>query len=167
MLTGSGAGHGEEDHGGKEWGKSAAAIRQRHKDGRPVPNRDRQEIRQAGRGGGISTTKGQLITINQRLIYLSKRPRRRLFLSLGNSINFRDAGTIFFFLRPRVCPCVRTALFIVQAGYGVFPGEETQRGSRKCGTSQWEGGGRQRADAGRADDAHAGSWRKPLACFSI
>lgn len=53
VLTGSGAGHGEEDHGGKEWGKSAAAIRQRHKDGRPVPNRDRQEIRQAGRWGHL------------------------------------------------------------------------------------------------------------------
>lgn len=56
-----------------------------------------------------------------------------------------------------MCPCVRTALFIVQAGYGVsFPGEKTQQGSRKCGTSQRESGGRQRADASGADDTQAG-----------
>lgn len=51
-------------------------------------------------------------------------------------------------------------MFIVQAGYGVFPGEKTQRGSRKRGASRREGGGRQRAVAGSAYDTHAGSLRK-------
>lgn len=166
------AGHAEEDHDGKEWGKSAAQIRKKHKDGRCMAVQSQTETNKrfdsrAGRrpgaanssARGISPTREQLITINQRLIYLSKpawAPSASVSLgSLGNSINFRDAEL----LRPRVCRCVRTALFIVHAGYGVFPGEKTQQGGRKRGTSQRERGGRQRVDSGSADNTHAGSQR--------
>lgn len=108
MLTSFKAGPAEEHHGGKEWGKSAAQIRKRHKDGRCMAVQSQTETNKrfdsrAGRrpgaadssARGISPTREQFITINQRLIYLSKRLglRARLFLSasLGNSINFRDA----------------------------------------------------------------------------
>lgn len=87
-------------------------------------------------GGGISATKEQLIMIHQRLIYLSKRARAlAASVSLGslgtNSINFRDAQLFCVFLRPRVCPCVRTALFIVQAGYGVLFSREKDAEGRQ------------------------------------
>lgn len=172
VLTSFQAGHAEEDHGGKEWGKSAAQIRKRHKDGRCMAFQSQTETNKrfdsrAGRrpgaanssARGISPTREQLITINHQLIYLSKRLGLRARLFLSAAWETQSTSETQNFLRPRVCRCVRTALFIVQAGYSVFPGEKTQQGSRKRGTSQRERGGRQRADSGSADNTHAGSQR--------